>query len=214
MLEPSSSEEEGGSDNETVEDESSEATILSSSVAAAAAASGSGGGSTLELPRSVSVTRSLSPSVAGETLSVASGVSQSRSNSLARPSSPSPSLVSEKDDADRAEREEEERKKRLQLYVFVLRTIAYPFNAKQPTDMTRRQTKITKQQLDTIQARFQVSPHPPVRHRFAPYPHLKLYTLPQKLRSNLVSSPTQEGRERSLFICNLRFCLWLWRRKC
>ncbi|EEC12863.1 Ca2+-dependent activator protein for secretion 2 isoform A, putative [Ixodes scapularis] len=133
MLEPSSSEEEGGSDNETVEDESSEATILSS----------------------VSVTRSLSPSVAGETLSVASGVSQSRSNSLARPSSPSPSLVSEKDDADRAEREEEERKKRLQLYVFVLRTIAYPFNAKQPTDMTRRQTKITKQQLDTIQARFQ-----------------------------------------------------------
>ncbi|CAN8025170.1 unnamed protein product [Ixodes persulcatus] len=155
MLEPSSSEEEGGSDNETVEDESSEATILSSSVAAAAAASGSGGGSTLELPRSVSVTRSLSPSVAGETLSVASGVSQSRSNSLARPSSPSPSLVSEKDDADRAEREEEERKKRLQLYVFVLRTIAYPFNAKQPTDMTRRQTKITKQQLDTIQARFQ-----------------------------------------------------------
>ncbi|XP_029833222.1 calcium-dependent secretion activator 1 isoform X1 [Ixodes scapularis] len=155
MLEPSSSEEEGGSDNETVEDESSEATILSSSVAAAAAASGSGGGSSLELPRSVSVTRSLSPSVAGETLSVASGVSQSRSNSLARPSSPSPSLVSEKDDADRAEREEEERKKRLQLYVFVLRTIAYPFNAKQPTDMTRRQTKITKQQLDTIQARFQ-----------------------------------------------------------
>ncbi|XP_064486582.1 calcium-dependent secretion activator 1-like isoform X3 [Ornithodoros turicata] len=145
MLEPSSSEEEG-SDNETVEDESSETTILSSSA------------TTLELPRSVSVTRSLSPaSAVGETLSVTSVVSQSRSNSLARPSSPSPSLVSEKDkeDGDKAEREEEERKKRLQLYVFVLRTVAYPFNAKQPTDMTRRQTKITKQQLEMIQNRFQ-----------------------------------------------------------
>lgn len=160
MLEPSSSEEEGGSDNEAVEDESSEATVLSSSTTA------------LEIPRSVSVTRSLSPGGAvvagggggggggGETLSVVGAggggvATQSRSNSLARPSSPSPSLVSEKDDADRAEREEEERKKRLQLYVFVLRTIAYPFNAKQPTDMTRRQTKITKQQLETIQSRFQ-----------------------------------------------------------
>lgn len=52
------------------------------------------------------------------------------------------------------ERAEEERKRRLQLYVFVSRCISYPFNAKQPTDMTRRQIKITKHQLETITGRF------------------------------------------------------------
>ncbi|XP_077497159.1 calcium-dependent secretion activator 1 isoform X12 [Amblyomma americanum] len=139
MLEPSSSEDEGGSDTEPVEDEVSEATASAASVT----------GSSLELPRSVSATRSLSPAAA---VPADCSATPSRSNSLARPSSPSPSLVSEKDEA---EREEEQRKKRLQLYVFVLRCVAYPFNAKQPTDMTRRQTKITKQQLETIQARFQ-----------------------------------------------------------
>ncbi|GFY42281.1 calcium-dependent secretion activator [Trichonephila inaurata madagascariensis] len=144
MLEPSSSEEE--SENETVEEESSEATALSAST------------TTLEIPRSGSITRSVSPASGVDNLSVVSA-SQSRSNSLARPSSPSPSLVSEKDkekdDVDKAEKEEEERKKRLQLYVFVLRCIAYPFNAKQPTDMVRRNLKVTKQQLETIQGRFQ-----------------------------------------------------------
>ncbi|CAG01075.1 unnamed protein product, partial [Tetraodon nigroviridis] len=40
-------------------------------------------------------------------------------------------------------REEEERKVKLQIYVFVLRCIAYPFNAKQPTDMARRQQKVS-----------------------------------------------------------------------
>lgn len=38
--------------------------------------------------------------------------------------------------------EEQERKIKLQIYVFVLRCIAYPFNAKQPTDMARRQQKV------------------------------------------------------------------------
>lgn len=57
---------------------------------------------------------------------------------------------------EKQEREEEERKRRIQLYVFISRCIAYPFNAKQPTDMTRRQTKITKHQLETISNRFQV----------------------------------------------------------
>lgn len=52
------------------------------------------------------------------------------------------------------ERAEEERKRRLQLYVFVSRCISYPFNAKQPTDMTRRQQKITKHHLETITGRF------------------------------------------------------------
>ncbi|XP_054720268.1 calcium-dependent secretion activator 1-like [Uloborus diversus] len=144
MLEPSSSEEE--SENETVEEESSEATAPSVSA------------TNLEIPRSGSISRSISPASGADNLSVVSS-SQSRSNSLARPSSPSPSLVSEKDkekdDVDKAEKEEEERKKRLQLYVFVLRCIAYPFNAKQPTDMVRRNLKVTKQQLETIQGRFQ-----------------------------------------------------------
>ena len=50
--------------------------------------------------------------------------------------------------------EEAERKERLQIYVFVSRCIAYPFNAKQPTDMARRQTKVTKQNLIAIKERF------------------------------------------------------------
>ncbi|XP_067611163.1 calcium-dependent secretion activator 1 isoform X13 [Pseudorca crassidens] len=74
-----------------------------------------------------------------------------------RPSSPSPSVASEKEkeELERLQKEEEERKKRLQLYVFVMRCIAYPFNAKQPTDMARRQQKISKQQLQTVKDRFQ-----------------------------------------------------------
>lgn len=55
----------------------------------------------------------------------------------------------------KAEDEEEERRKRLQVYVFVVRCIAYYFNAKQPTDMARRQTKVTKQDLSKTKERFQ-----------------------------------------------------------
>ncbi|XP_075219478.1 calcium-dependent secretion activator 1 [Lycorma delicatula] len=105
--------------------------------------------------------RSLSPVSSGAseatTLSAGTGVT-SKTNSLPRPTSPSPSVVSEKAESDlqdKQEREEEERKRRIQLYVFISRCIAYPFNAKQPTDMTRRQSKITKQQLEVIQGRFQ-----------------------------------------------------------
>lgn len=130
MLDPSSSEEE--SENETVEDENSDV---------------------LSIP-SVEQ-RSLSAS--GDNLNIVTGAQvHSRSNSI-RPSSPSVQPV-ERDkveqDVNKLEKEEEERKKRLQLYVFVMRCIAYPFNAKQPTDMARRQTKITKQQLQTIKERF------------------------------------------------------------
>uniref|UniRef100_A0A673B661 Calcium dependent secretion activator 2 n=1 Tax=Sphaeramia orbicularis TaxID=375764 RepID=A0A673B661_9TELE len=50
--------------------------------------------------------------------------------------------------------EEEDRKIKLQIYVFVLRCIAYPFNAKQPTDMARRQQKVNKQQLQAVKDRF------------------------------------------------------------
>ncbi|KAL1777923.1 calcium-dependent secretion activator 2 isoform X12, partial [Sigmodon hispidus] len=60
----------------------------------------------------------------------------------ARPVSPSPSVLSEgRDEPERQLDEEQERRIRLQLYVFVVRCIAYPFNAKQPTDMARRQQK-------------------------------------------------------------------------
>ncbi|XP_053967789.1 calcium-dependent secretion activator-like [Anastrepha ludens] len=103
--------------------------------------------------------RTLAPNSSGisqETLN--QSVGSSRANSLPRPISPSPSVVSDKNDGDvheKHEREEEDRKRRIQLYVFVSRCISYPFNAKQPTDMTKRQPKIAKQQLETIVLRFQ-----------------------------------------------------------
>ncbi|CAM4732306.1 unnamed protein product [Leuciscus chuanchicus] len=113
MLDPSSSEEEA---EEVVEEECK--------VVAAPKAGG---------PR-------VSPSRTSES---SGGLQPSRSTN-ARPTSPSPSVAidKEKDDLEKMQREEEERKKRLQLYVFVMRCIAYPFNAKQPTDMARRQQKI------------------------------------------------------------------------
>ena len=64
--------------------------------------------------------------------------------------SPTPSLNSEAEDVD-----ELERKEKLMLYVFVLRCIAYPFMAKQQTDMARRQSKISKQELAVIKTRFE-----------------------------------------------------------
>ncbi|KAK2874322.1 hypothetical protein Q8A67_021475 [Cirrhinus molitorella] len=126
MLDPSSSEEEA---DEVVEEERK--------VVAAPKAGG---------PR-------VSPSRTSESCG---GLQPSRSTN-ARPTSPSPSVAieKEKDDLEKMQREEEERKKRLQLYVFVMRCIAYPFNAKQPTDMARRQQKISKQHLQTVKDRFQ-----------------------------------------------------------
>ena len=57
---------------------------------------------------------------------------------------------------ERQQKEEEDRKQRIQLYVFVLRSIAYPFNAKQPGDMTKRHIKITKEGLEKLRARVEV----------------------------------------------------------
>uniref|UniRef100_UPI003AAA68DF calcium-dependent secretion activator 1-like n=1 Tax=Centroberyx gerrardi TaxID=166262 RepID=UPI003AAA68DF len=134
MLDPSSSEEEG---DEIVEVERREVAApksggarLSPGRAADGPGGGGGGGGGLQPPGR---------------------------GSGGRPSSPSPSVASdkEKEDLEKMQREEEERKKRLQLYVFVMRCIAYPFNAKQPTDMARRQQKISKQQLQTVKERFQ-----------------------------------------------------------
>lgn len=65
-------------------------------------------------------------------------------SSAARPRSPSPSVISEgREEPERQLDEEQDRRIRLQLYVFVVRCIAYPFNAKQPTDMARRQQKVS-----------------------------------------------------------------------
>ncbi|XP_015112317.1 calcium-dependent secretion activator isoform X2 [Diachasma alloeum] len=113
---------------------------------------GDAGSVGLDVPNLSSARNSLSPSM------VASQDAANYAKSAQRPTSPSPSVASEKTEAeiqDKQEREEEERKTRIQLYVFISRCIAYPFNAKQPTDMTRRQMKITKQQLETLCSRFQ-----------------------------------------------------------
>uniref|UniRef100_A0A674A919 Calcium dependent secretion activator 2 n=1 Tax=Salmo trutta TaxID=8032 RepID=A0A674A919_SALTR len=60
----------------------------------------------------------------------------------------------QKNEKERLQKEEAERKSKLQIYVFVLRCIAYPFNAKQPTDMARRQQKLNKQQLQAVKDHF------------------------------------------------------------
>ncbi|XP_031680887.1 calcium-dependent secretion activator 1 isoform X11 [Oncorhynchus kisutch] len=127
MLDPSSSEEEA---DEIVEEEGKEVMAPKT------------GGARVSPSRTTDSSGGLQPSSRG---------------SSACASNPSPSAASEKekDDLEKMQREEEERKKRLQLYVFVMRCIAYPFNAKQPTDMARRQQKISKQQLQTVKERFQ-----------------------------------------------------------
>ena len=51
------------------------------------------------------------------------------------------------------DREEQQHKIALQLYVFVVRSISYPFNAKQAVDMPRRPLKVNEPQLDLIKTR-------------------------------------------------------------
>ncbi|XP_073799332.1 calcium-dependent secretion activator 2 isoform X11 [Danio rerio] len=76
------------------------------------------------------------------------------SRTQTKESVPSPAEA-DKTEQERLKTEEAERKIKLQIYVFVLRCIAYPFNAKQPTDMARRQQKLNKQQLQVVKERFQ-----------------------------------------------------------
>uniref|UniRef100_A0A7N9AUZ6 Ca2+-dependent activator protein for secretion b n=1 Tax=Mastacembelus armatus TaxID=205130 RepID=A0A7N9AUZ6_9TELE len=83
------------------------------------------------------------------------GIVEEESKEAMAPQAGPSAASEEKEDLEKLQREEEERKKKLQLYVFVMRCIAYPFNAKQPTDMARRQQKITKQQLQQTKDRFQ-----------------------------------------------------------
>ncbi|VDK63642.1 unnamed protein product [Onchocerca ochengi] len=64
-------------------------------------------------------------------------------------------ISKEEEEKLKAEVEEEEHKEKLKLYVFIAKCIAYHFNAKQPTDMTRRrQLKVTRQELSRIKDRF------------------------------------------------------------
>lgn len=78
--------------------------------------------------------------------------SPSVSPSLHTPS-PTPSVLSEATVLE--QQEDDERRERLQLYIFVLRCIAYPFNARQPTDMARRHARVSKQGLVKIKQRFE-----------------------------------------------------------
>lgn len=117
MLDPSSSEEES---DEGLEEESREVLVAP-------------GGS-----------QRAPPAAAREGRRDAPGRSGGSGGGAARPVSPSPSVLSEgRDEPERQLDEEQERRIRLQLYVFVVRCIAYPFNAKQPTDMARRQQKVS-----------------------------------------------------------------------
>lgn len=118
MLDPSSSEEES---DEGLEEESREVLVAP-------------GGSQRAPPTTAREGRRDAPGRSGG----GSG------GGAARPVSPSPSVLSEgRDEPERQLDEEQERRIRLQLYVFVVRCIAYPFNAKQPTDMARRQQKVS-----------------------------------------------------------------------
>ncbi|XDB62789.1 hypothetical protein AB1E18_016129 [Capra hircus] len=162
MLDPSSSEEES---DEIVEEESGKEVLGSAASGARLSPSrtseGSGGGAGLGGGGGAGAGAGMGAGGGGGSgASSGGGAGGLQPTSRAgggRPSSPSPSVVSEKEkeELERLQKEEEERKKRLQLYVFVMRCIAYPFNAKQPTDMARRQQKISKQQLQTVKDRFQ-----------------------------------------------------------
>uniref|UniRef100_A0A8C0RLR8 Calcium dependent secretion activator 2 n=1 Tax=Canis lupus familiaris TaxID=9615 RepID=A0A8C0RLR8_CANLF len=84
--------------------------------------------------------------------------SGSGSGSPPRPGDGRPQPDARRDEERERERERE-RGVRLQLYVLVVRCIAHPFNAKQPTDMARRQQKLNKQQLQLLKDRFQAFLH-------------------------------------------------------
>ncbi|KAM5231443.1 calcium-dependent secretion activator 1 isoform 2-T2 [Hipposideros larvatus] len=160
MLDPSSSEEES---DEIVEEESGKEVLGSAASSARLSPSrtseGSGGGAGLGGGGGAGAGAGVGAGLGGGGASSGGpgGLQPSSRAGGGRPSSPSPSVVSEKEkeELERLQKEEEERKKKLQLYVFVMRCIAYPFNAKQPTDMARRQQKISKQQLQTVKDRFQ-----------------------------------------------------------
>lgn len=176
MLEPSSSEDEGdgGRCSSRPEDDVSVAELSNLGLSRQQCSdhqTNSNSSHSSQLYVSNSVPRSVSPasatsgadsqpasvrSASSDRLSLPSG----RASAGARPISPCPSNSNESkeqsalDEIEQAERDEAERKFRLQLYVFVIRCITYPFNAKQPNDMTRRHLKVQKGQLEQMVVRF------------------------------------------------------------
>ncbi|KAM3609881.1 uncharacterized protein V6R79_021775 [Siganus canaliculatus] len=137
MLDPSSSEDTGGESDPEVVQEAPRKATASSAVKRASRGGGSRAGSQQRPPAAP----------AG-----ASG--RSGRDGTAPGEEEDEEEEEERKERERLQKEEEERKIKLQIYVFVLRCIAYPFNAKQPTDMARRQQKVNKQQLQAVKDRF------------------------------------------------------------
>ncbi|VDD79190.1 unnamed protein product, partial [Mesocestoides corti] len=73
----------------------------------------------------------------------------------ARTSSPTANEMTSNQEITDKEKEEEDRETRLELYVYVVRCIAYPFYSKFPTDPVKRYLKVTKSQLNALKGRFQ-----------------------------------------------------------
>nr|CDS19979.1 calcium dependent secretion activator 1 [Echinococcus granulosus] len=74
---------------------------------------------------------------------------RTRTSAPAIPETPTNQEVSEK------EKQELDRETRLEIYVYVVRCIAYPFYSKVPTDPAKRYLKVTKTQLTALKGRFQ-----------------------------------------------------------
>uniref|UniRef100_A0A671P487 Calcium-dependent secretion activator 2-like n=1 Tax=Sinocyclocheilus anshuiensis TaxID=1608454 RepID=A0A671P487_9TELE len=108
----------------------------------------------LAFPTAVRSCRLSSVDYAGPVLHPKPGKTSDAPRTKTKQPVPSPAEA-DKTEQERLKKEEAERKIKLQMYVFVLRCIAYPFNAKQPTDMARRQQKLNKQQLQVVKERFQ-----------------------------------------------------------
>ncbi|XP_063713044.1 calcium-dependent secretion activator 1-like isoform X2 [Symsagittifera roscoffensis] len=107
----------------------------------------------------LSASAAISPSKSGPSKDSTDGMHSRKNSSTAlkmgRSPSPTPSLEAAEEKIPMSPADEEQnRHDRYQLYVVVLRAIAYPFNAKQPTDMARRQLKMSVSQLDHNRKRF------------------------------------------------------------
>ena len=91
----------------------------------------------------------------GEQLSATSTAQTSSPSASPSLHTPSPTLSVVSEATLLEQQEDDERRERLQSYIFVLRSIAYPFNARQPTDMARRHARVSKQDLVKIKQRFE-----------------------------------------------------------
>lgn len=171
MLEPSSSEDENESKTLPEQDDTSSALSGQSSQRESGRQSQATNPSQNQLLANSAAQRSVSPCVDPSPPLTATNAQQQNyltaRASLAhlRATSPNPPELmtqeperedeQEIDETDRAEREEVERKSRLQLYVLVLRCIAYPFNATQTAEPIKtRNVKVTLSQLEQIVNRF------------------------------------------------------------